>query len=52
MRSRGSAFEFDSLAGAAATGAVPEPASWLMMITGFGFVGHGLRRKRSRAVAA
>lgn len=52
MRSKGSAFEFDSLAGAAATGAVPEPASWLMMIIGFGFIGHGLRRKRNRAVSA
>ena len=52
MRSKGAAFEFDRLAGAAATGAVPEPASWLMMIIGFGFVGHGLRRKRSRAIAA
>ena len=52
MRSKGSAFEFDSLAGAASTGAVPEPASWLMMIIGFGFIGHGLRRKRSRAVSA
>ena len=52
MRSKGAAFEFDSLAGAAATGAVPEPASWLLMIIGFGFVGHGLRRKRSRAIAA
>jgi type VI secretion system secreted protein Hcp len=29
--------------------AVPEPASWLMMIIGFGFVGHSLRRRRSRA---
>lgn len=52
MRSKGSAFEFDSLAGAASTGAVPEPASWLMMIIGFGFIGHGLRRKRSGAVSA
>lgn len=52
MRSKGSAFEFDSLAGAAGTGAVPEPASWLMMIVGFGFVGHSLRRRRNRAIAA
>lgn len=52
MRSKGAAFEFDKLAGAAGTGAVPEPASWLMMIVGFGFVGHGLRRRRNRAIAA
>jgi hypothetical protein len=52
MRSKGAAFEFDKLAGAAATGTVPEPASWLMMIIGFGFVGFGLRRKRNRAVSA
>lgn len=33
-------------------GAVPEPATWLMMITGFGFVGGSMRyRKRSTKVA-
>jgi hypothetical protein len=52
MRSKGAAFEFDRLAGAVPTGTVPEPASWLMMIIGFGFVGFGLRRKRMRAVSA
>ncbi len=52
MRSNGAAFEFDSLAGAAATGAVPEPASWVMLIIGFGFIGHGLRRRRTGAVSA
>jgi hypothetical protein len=52
MRSKGAAFEFDRLAGAVSTGTVPEPASWLMMIIGFGFVGFGLRRKHSRAVSA
>lgn len=52
MRSNGAAFEFDSLAGAAATGAVPEPASWVMLIVGFGFVGHGLRKRRTGAVSA
>lgn len=29
--------------------AIPEPASWLMMILGFGVVGHGLRRRPLRA---
>lgn len=27
-------------------GTVPEPASWALMITGFGFVGNALRRRR------
>ena len=52
MRSKGVAFEFDSLAGATATGAVPEPSSWVMLIIGFGFIGYGLRRKRAGAVSA
>ena len=52
MRSNGAAFEFDSLAAAAETGAVPEPASWVMLIVGFGFIGHGLRRRRTHAVSA
>lgn len=30
-------------------GAVPEPASWLMMIAGFGIVGEAARRSRRRA---
>ena len=30
---------------AAVSGAVPEPATWLMMIAGFGMVGFGLRRR-------
>lgn len=34
-------------------GAVPEPATWLMMIVGFGAVGRGLRRFRaSRSIPA
>ncbi len=33
-------------------GAVPEPASWAMMIAGFGLVGAGLRRRPARAVTA
>lgn len=37
-----SAFEFDSIATAA-----PEPATWAMMIFGFGLIGGTLRRKRS-----
>jgi hypothetical protein len=32
--------------------AVPEPASWLMMILGFGFIGHSLRRRKVMAAIA
>ena len=34
------------------TAAVPEPASWAMMIMGFGAIGATLRRRRAAAVAA
>ncbi len=30
-------------------GVVPEPATWAMLITGFGLVGHALRRRRLQA---
>ncbi|WP_243445868.1 PEPxxWA-CTERM sorting domain-containing protein [Polymorphobacter arshaanensis] len=33
------------------TGTVPEPASWALMIAGFGMVGAGLRRRRDFATA-
>lgn len=33
-------------------GGVPEPASWLMLISGFGMVGAGMRRRRAQVVAA
>ncbi len=32
---------------AAATGAVPEPATWAMMIMGFGLMGYSMRRRRA-----
>lgn len=32
--------------------AVPEPATWVMMIVGFGFAGAALRRRRSMAAAS
>jgi hypothetical protein len=31
------------------TGAVPEPATWAMMLMGFGAVGFGMRRRKSAA---
>ena len=34
-----------------ATGAVPEPASWALLITGFGMVGATLRRRETRVKA-
>jgi len=49
--SSGNAFEFDSLAGAVQA-AVPEPATWLMMILGFGGVGAMIRRRRTLPAAA
>jgi hypothetical protein len=60
FRSSGIAFEFDSIAigvdralpppGLVATPA-PEPASWAMMLVGFGAVGGALRARRRTAVA-
>ena len=35
-----------------AGGAVPEPATWALMITGFGLAGATLRRRREQALAA
>jgi hypothetical protein len=35
-----------------AAAGVPEPATWAMMILGFGFIGASLRRRRSDEVAA
>ncbi|TCJ32191.1 PEP-CTERM sorting domain-containing protein [Parafrankia sp. BMG5.11] len=32
----------------AGPGAVPEPATWAMMLFGFGAVGFGMRRRRSK----
>ena len=43
------AFEFDNIA--AKFSAVPEPATWTMMILGFGFVGFMLRSSRQKTVA-
>ena len=38
--------------GSAAAGAVPEPATWAMMIIGFGMVGASLRRRQAKVAFA
>lgn len=45
--STGNSFEFDNIAVAA----VPEPATWALMVGGFGLVGFGLRRRRRQEEA-
>ena len=42
----------DNITLAAVAGAVPEPATWAMMILGFGGVGATLRRRRQMFAAA
>jgi hypothetical protein len=53
LRSEGVAFEFDSFAAAEVInpggGAVPEPATWAMLLAGFGLVGVSARRRRTLA---
>jgi hypothetical protein len=52
---RGRSFEFDDFAATLATenmpdsGTVPEPASWAMLLAGFGLVGVSARRRRALA---
>jgi hypothetical protein len=48
--SSGNSFEFDSLAGTVQA-AVPEPATWGMMILGFGGIGALIRRRRATPAA-
>jgi hypothetical protein len=43
------AFEFDNIF-AATAGTVPEPATWVMLILGFGSIGFMLRRQREKSV--
>ena len=45
------AFKFSSLT-VRTMPAVPEPATWAMMISGFGLVGAALRRRRAASIAA
>lgn len=44
FQSTGNSFEFDNLAN---TAAVPEPATWAMMLLGFGAMGSMLRTRRT-----
>lgn len=44
--------DFNIAATVAAPAVVPEPATWAMMIAGFGLVGAGMRRRRVASVAA
>lgn len=48
----GLAIDDFSLTPVFATGAVPEPATWAMMIAGFGAVGAAMRRRRNIVAAA
>jgi hypothetical protein len=58
LRSTGVAFEFDNFAATEVLdpggGVVPEPATWAMLIAGFGLVGVSARRRRTvgRTLAA
>ena len=49
--SSGNSFEFDNLAGTIQAG-VPEPATWGLMIMGFGGIGAMIRRRRTVATFA
>lgn len=51
LRSGSNSFEVDNFAGNLA-GAVPEPGTWAMMITGFGAVGSLIRRRRATVALA
>lgn len=41
-----SSVDYDLAFSLDATPAVPEPATWLMMLIGFGAIGHAVRRRR------
>jgi hypothetical protein len=43
--------ELDTVSFLSGTGAIPEPASWILMIAGFGLVGASARRRRAVVAA-
>lgn len=50
-RNAGGRSSYGNLVTNVSVGAVPEPATWAMLITGFGLIGHAMRR-RNRVHAA
>ena len=52
FRSLGFRNQLDNIVVTAATGAVPEPATWAMMIAGFGLVGGAMRRRSTKIAFA
>jgi subtilisin family serine protease len=48
----GSGVQFDNITLADVTAAVPEPASWAMMLGGFGLVGGAMRQRKRTLVTA
>jgi hypothetical protein len=42
---------FDNITFGSASPAIPEPATWAMLIAGFGLVGHAARRRRAALAA-
>ncbi len=47
LTSDNSGFDYFDAAAAPPTGGVPEPASWALLITGFGLTGAAMRRRRA-----
>ncbi len=50
LSSNQNAFEYDTFA--VTDGPMPEPGSWVLMITGFGFIGAAMRRRAQQAAGA
>jgi hypothetical protein len=50
FRDTANAFEYDTFA--VTDGPMPEPGSWVLMITGFGFIGAAMRRRAQQAARA
>ena len=45
---RGGDFDYNDMSWVSTTGAIPEPATWAMMIMGFGLIGGALRSAKGR----